>query len=70
ARAADVNSADSQWFIVLQDSTYLDGQYTLWGKVVKGMEFVDKIKKGSKFDNGSVENPDKVIKVQVAADAK
>ncbi len=70
ARASDVNSADSQFFIVLQDSTYLDGQYTLWGRVTKGMEFVDKIKKGSKSDNGSVENPDKVIKIQVAADVK
>jgi peptidylprolyl isomerase len=70
ARPGDVNGADSQFFIVLQDSTYLDGQYTIWGKVTKGMEFVDKIKKGSKFDNGSVENPDKVIKIQVAADVK
>jgi peptidylprolyl isomerase len=68
ARPGDVNGADSQFFIVLQDSTYLDGQYTIWGKVTKGMECVDKIKKGSKFDNGSVENPDKVIKVEVAAD--
>ena len=70
ARPGDVNGADSQFFIVLQDSTYLDGQYTIWGKVIKGMEFVDKIKKGSKNDNGSVESPDKMIKVQVAADAK
>lgn len=68
ARPGDVNGADSQFFIVLQDSTYLDGQYTIWGKVTKGMECVDKIKKGSKFDNGSVENPDKLIKMTVAAD--
>lgn len=70
ARAADINSADSQFFIVLSASTYLDGQYTYWGKVTKGMEFVDNIKKGDKYDNGSVENPDKIIKMQVAADVK
>lgn len=70
ARAADINSADSQFFIVLSASTYLDGQYTYWGKVTKGMEFVDHIKKGDKSDNGSVENPDKIIKMQVAADVK
>lgn len=70
ARPGDVNGADSQWFIVLNDSSYLDGQYSMWGKVTSGMEFVDKIKKGSKFDNGSVENPDKIIKIQVAADVK
>jgi len=70
ARAADINSADSQFFIVLSASTYLDGQYTYWGKVTSGMEFVDKIKKGDKQDNGSVSNPDKIIKLQVAADVK
>jgi len=70
ARAADINSADSQFFIVLADSTFLDGQYTAWGKVTQGMEFVDKIKKGNKANNGSVTDPDKVIKMQVAADVK
>ena len=70
ARPGDINGADSQFFIVLADSTYLDGQYTVWGKVTKGMEFVDKIKKGDKFDNGAVSDPDKMIKVQVAADVK
>lgn len=70
ARAQDINSADSQFFIVLAQSSYLDGQYTVWGKVTSGMEFVDKIKKGDKYDNGSVSNPDKIIKVQVAADVK
>jgi peptidylprolyl isomerase len=70
ARAADINSADSQFFIVLSASTYLDGQYTYWGKVTQGMEFVDKIKKGDRNDNGAVENPDKIIKMQVAADVK
>ena len=70
ARPGDINGADSQFFIVLADSTYLDGQYTVWGKVTQGMEFVDQIKKGSKSDNGSVTDPDKIIKVQVAADVK
>jgi peptidylprolyl isomerase len=70
ARAADLNSADSQFFIVLAASTYLDGQYTYWGKVTSGMEFVDMIKKGDKYDNGKVTDPDKVIKMQVAADVK
>lgn len=70
ARAADPDSADSQFFICLDDATFLDGKYTAWGKVISGMEFVDKIKKGSKADNGSVSNPDKIIKMQVAADVK
>jgi peptidylprolyl isomerase len=70
ARAADINSGDSQFFIVLSASTFLDGQYTYWGKVTSGMEFVDNIKKGDKDDNGSVSNPDKIIKMQVAADVK
>jgi len=70
ARAADVNSADSQFFIVLADSNFLDGQYTVFGKVTKGMECVDKIKKGDKHDNGSVQDPDKIVKMTVAADAK
>lgn len=70
ARANDPNSADSQFFIVLADSKFLDGNYTVWGRVVEGMEFVDKIKKGSKSNNGSVTDPDKIIRIQVAADAK
>ena len=70
ARANDINSGDSQFFIVLSASTFLDGQYTYWGKVTSGMEFVDKVKKGAKDDNGSVENPDKIVKMQVASDVK
>jgi peptidylprolyl isomerase len=70
ARAMNVDSADSQFFIVLSASNFLDGQYTVWGKVTSGMEFVDKIKKGDRGDNGSVSDPDKILKVQVAADAK
>jgi peptidylprolyl isomerase len=65
ARATNPNSANSQFFIVTKDSRFLDGQYTVWGRVVKGMEFVDKIKKGSGA-NGMVNNPDKIIKMRPA----
>ena len=67
ARAADPNSADSQFFIVFQDASFLDGQYTIWGKVTEGMEFVDKIKRGT-GQNGIVKNPDKIVSMKVAAD--
>jgi cyclophilin family peptidyl-prolyl cis-trans isomerase len=70
ARAGDPDSADSQFFIVLADSNFLDGQYTVWGQVTKGMEFVDNIKKGDKDNNGAVTDPDKIITVRVAADVK
>ncbi len=70
ARAGDPNSADSQFFIVLADAHYLDNQYTVWGKVTSGMEFVDQIKKGNRNDNGAVTDPDKIVKLQVAADVK
>jgi peptidylprolyl isomerase len=69
ARAQDPNSADSQFFIMLADSPHLDNQYTAWGKVVSGMEHIDAIKKGDSRRNGSVSDPDKIIKFQVAADA-
>ncbi|MBL29305.1 MAG: peptidylprolyl isomerase [Rhodospirillaceae bacterium] len=67
ARAANPNSADSQFFICLADASWLDGQYTAWGQVVEGMEYVDHIKKGA-GRNGEVDNPDKIIRMQVAAD--
>ncbi len=70
ARAASPDSADSQFFICFDDASYLDGQYTVWGHVVSGMEFVDKIKPGSRLNNGKVDNPSKIIKMQVAADVK
>ena len=70
ARTNDPNSARSQFFIVFKDSNFLDGQYAVWGKVTSGMEFVDKIKRGV-GQGGSVPAPaDKMVKVQVAADAK
>jgi peptidylprolyl isomerase len=67
ARSADPNSADSQFFIVFQDAPWLDGKYTIWGKVTEGMDFVDKIKRGE-GQNGIVQNPDKIISMKVAAD--
>jgi peptidylprolyl isomerase len=70
ARAQDPNSADSQFFICFAPAPFLDGQYTVWGKVVSGMEYIDAIKKGEKARNGTVTNPDHIIKMQVAADAE
>ena len=70
ARANDPNSGDSQFFICFAPAPYLDGQYTIWGEVTSGMEFVDKIKPGSKYDNGRVDDPTKIVKMQVATDVK
>ena len=64
ARASNPNSGNSQFFIVLKDSRFLDGEYTVFGRVIEGMEFVDQIKKGQGA-NGMVQNPDKMIKVRV-----
>ena len=61
ARSSDPNSANSQFFICFQEASFLDRQYTVFGKVIEGMEFVDKIKRGDQNQNGSVENPDKII---------
>jgi len=71
ARGGGKNTADSQFFIVLADTnrSSLDGKYTAWGEVESGMEFVDKIKKGNESRNGSVTDPDKLIRLQVASDA-
>ncbi|HMA48123.1 MAG TPA: peptidylprolyl isomerase [Magnetospirillaceae bacterium] len=70
ARSQNPNSADSQFFIMFDEARSLDGQYTIWGEVVEGMEFVDNIKKGSSFSNGTVKDPDAIVRMQVAADAK
>jgi len=64
ARSADPNSANSQFFICFQPAPHLDRQYTVFGKVVKGMEFIDKIKKGE-GPNGSVRSPDKIISLKL-----
>ena len=64
ARASNPNSANSQFFIVFDDATFLDRQYTAWGKVISGMENVDKIKRGE-----PVRDPDKIIKATIGAAA-
>jgi peptidylprolyl isomerase len=64
ARANDVNSADSQFFICFANANFLDGKYTVWGEVTNGMEAVDKLKRGE-----PVQNPDKIVSLKVAADA-
>ncbi|NBV06443.1 MAG: peptidylprolyl isomerase [Proteobacteria bacterium] len=69
ARSSNPNSGNSQFFIVTKDSRFLDTQYTVWGRVVSGMEFVDQIKKGS-GDSGKVTNPDAMLKVRVAVDVE
>jgi peptidylprolyl isomerase len=64
ARSSHPDSANSQFFIMLADNPHLDGQYTVFGKVVEGMDFVDKIKKApSNSQSGVVQNPDKIIKM-------
>lgn len=63
ARAQSPDSADSQFFICFDDARFLDGQYTVWGKVSEGMEHVDQIKRGE-----PVQDPDQIVKMQVAAD--
>jgi peptidylprolyl isomerase len=65
ARSTNINSADSQFFIVLKDAKYLDNQYTVFGRVTSGMEFVDMIKKGDVNQGGQVDSPDKIIKMEI-----
>jgi peptidylprolyl isomerase len=71
ARASDPNSANSQFFICFADASFLNGQYTVVGEVVSGMDVVDRLKKAPRgSQSGTVTNPDKMVKVQVAADMK
>lgn len=70
ARAQDPNSANSQFFICFKDAPFLNNQYTVIGEVTAGMEIVDKIKKGDQAQNGTVKNPDKIVKMVMAADVK
>ena len=64
ARSQDPNSANSQFFICFKESSFLDRQYTVFGKVIEGMDLVDKIKRGDQNNNGSVSNPDKIISLK------
>ena len=68
ARAQSPNSADSQFFICFAPAPFLDGKYTIWGHVVEGMEHVDAIKKGDERQNGTVDDPDRILSLKVAAD--
>ena len=67
ARSSDPNSANSQFYIMFAPAPHLDGQYTIWGRVIKGMEFVDKIKRGS-GGNGQVQGPDRILRARLATD--
>ena len=69
ARTGNPNSANSQFYIMFAPASHLDGQYTIWGQVVEGMEVIDKIKRGS-GSGGTVQNPDRILKARIAADAK
>ena len=69
ARSSSPNSANSQFFICFDDSPWLDRQYTVWGRVVEGMEHVDAIKKGGEHNNGAISGaPDKIVKMRIEAD--
>jgi len=69
ARTSDPNSGNSQFFIMFAPAPSLDGQYTIWGQVVSGMEYVDQIKRGA-GSNGMVSDPDRIVHLRVAADVK
>jgi len=70
ARSRDIDSADSQFYIMLGNGRWLDGKYTVWGQVLEGMEFVDALKKGSTNANGKISGePDKIVRMQIKSDA-
>jgi peptidylprolyl isomerase len=69
ARSSSPDSGNSQFFIMFAPNSGLNGQYTIWGQVVKGMEFVDQIKRGT-GENGMVTDPDRIVHMRVAADVK
>ena len=69
ARAQNPNSANSQFFITFAPAPFLDGGYTIVGKVESGMEFVDNIKRGDPAQNGAVTDPDRIISARIAADS-
>ena len=68
ARARDPDSGDSQFFIMLAPASHLDGQYTAWDRVISGMKYVDEIKKGDSNGNGKVSDPDRIVRMRLAAD--
>ncbi|WP_456298233.1 peptidylprolyl isomerase [Elioraea thermophila] len=71
ARTNDPNSANSQFFIMFAPAPHLDGQYTIWGRVIEGMEHVDRIKRGDPNRGGMVMGePDRIVRMRVAADVR
>lgn len=71
ARSQDINSADSQFFIMFDKAPHLDGSYTIWGRVIDGMNWIHQIKKGNRLMNGDIKgDPDVIVRMQVAADAQ
>ena len=70
ARSSDPNSANSQFFICFADADFLDGKYTVFGEVASGMEAIDQIKAGTQDNNGMVDDPDKIVSLRFAPDAK
>ena len=70
ARSADPDSGDSQFFIVLDAASHLDHKYTVWGRVIEGMDVVDRIRKGESLRNGIVTDPDRIVRMRVAVDVE
>lgn len=70
ARSQSPNSANSQFFICFAEAAFLNNNYTVFGEVTAGIDIVDKVKKGDQANNGSVQNPDKIVRMVMAADAK
>ena len=70
ARSQNPNSANSQFFIVYERSDWLDGQYTVVGQVIEGMDVVDALKKGGRANNGLVDSPDKIVRMRLASDTQ
>ncbi len=69
ARSSSPDSANSQFFICFGDASFLNNQYTVVGEVTAGMDVIDKVKKGEQAQNGAVQNPDKIVRMRLAADA-
>lgn len=70
ARSASPDSANSQFFICFDEASFLNGQYTVIGEVIEGMDAVDRIKAGTQANNGAVTNPDKIVRMRLASDGK
>ena len=70
ARSADPDSGDSQFYIMLGGAPHLDHKYTVWGRVIEGMDVVDRIRKGERSRNGIVADPDRIVRMRVAVDVE